>query len=164
MQRPNHSRRMSTQSGNNILETALVLTPVLAMLFGILDFSMAIFVRSTMQSAVREGVRYAVTYQVNGGCQDAAIQQVVKNYAAGLLSSTTNAAKIHTRYYRPNDLTTEVTGAGSNAPGNVVQVSVEGYQWPWIAPLLRPGGSISVTVFAADRMESLPGGAAPPCR
>ena len=155
---------MRSTRGNTFLETALVLTPVLALLFGIIDFSMAIFVRATLQSAVREGVRYAVTYQTSGGCQDASIKAVVQSNAMGLVSSSANGALIHTRYYAPTDLTTEVTGAGSNAPGNVVQVSVENYQWAWVAPLLRPGGSINVNVYAADRMEGLPGGTSPPCR
>lgn len=157
--------KSSRKSGNAMIETALVITPVLALLFGIIDFSMAIFVRSTLQAAVREGVRYAVTYQTIGGsCQDASIKAVVQNYAMGLASSTSNGNLIHTRYYAPTNLTTEVTGSGSNAPGNVVQVSVENYQWSWIAPLLRPGGTINVSVYAADRMEGLPGGTSPPCR
>ena len=162
---PISARRKRRQRGNQLVEVALVFLPLCAMLFGIFDFSVAIFMRATMQAAAREGVRYAVTYQViSGMCQDASIKQIVKNSAAGFLSDPAHDPKIKVRYYTPTDLTNEVLGAGSNAPGNVVEIGVEGYQWSWIAPLLRSSSPLSINVYAADRMESLGGGAAPPCR
>ena len=51
--------------------------------------SLALFLRATMQNAVREGVRYAVTYQTSGGlCQDDSIKTIVKNSAVGFLDDT----------------------------------------------------------------------------
>lgn len=147
------------------MEVALIFLPLCALLFGLFDFSVAIFMRATMQSAVREGVRYAVTYQTLAGmCQDASIKQIVKDSAGGFLSSSANDTKIKVRYYAPTDLSTELTGSNSNSPGNVVEIGVEGYSWSWIAPLWRSASPFVINVYAADRMEALPGSSNPPCR
>jgi Flp pilus assembly protein TadG len=55
--------RKIRQRGNAMLEGALALPPLLMLLFATIDFSVAILVKNTVQSAVREGVRYAVTGQ-----------------------------------------------------------------------------------------------------
>jgi Flp pilus assembly protein TadG len=147
------------------VEVALIFLPLCALLFGIFDIAVGVFMRATMQNAVREGARYAVTYQIIPGmCQDASIKEVVKNSAAGFLSSTANFNKIKVRYYSPTNLTTELTGAGSNAPGNVVEIGVEGYTWSWMAPLMRSATPLNINVYAADRMEGLAAGATAPCR
>lgn len=147
------------------MEAALIFLPLMAMMLALIDFSVALFLRATMQNAVREGVRYAVTYQTSGGlCQDASIKAVVKASSVGFLADASHDSKIKVRYYAPSNLTTEVTGAGSNAPGNVVEIGVEGFTWSWIAPLWRTASPFNVNVYAADRMEGLPGGSAAPCR
>jgi len=147
------------------VEVALIFLPLLAMLLGLFDFSVAIFMRATMQNAVREGVRYAVTYQtMSGMCQDASIKQMVKNSAAGFLTSSAHDDKIKIRYYKPTNLNVEVTGVNSNYPGNVIEVGVEGYSWSWIAPLWRSASPFIINVYAADRMEAMSGAASPPCR
>lgn len=149
------------QRGNAFVELAFVLVPLLAMIFGVIDFGVAIFIRSTFQHAVREGVRYAVTYQLMPGMQhDASIKQVVKNNAMGFLSDTSGDSKIFIRYYDPNTL----AFTAANAPGNIVEISVEGFNWGWMAPLLRSGTPLLIQARSSDRMEALPGGVAPPAR
>jgi hypothetical protein len=163
--RPDTGKRRKRQSGNQLVEVSLIFLPLLALLLALIDFSMALFLRATMQNAVREGVRYAVTYQTSGGlCQDASIKAVVKASAVGFLSDSSMDTKIKVRYYAPANLALEVTGAGSNAPGNVVEIGVEGFAWSWIAPLWRTASPFNINVYAADRMEGLAGGASPPCR
>lgn len=157
--------RKRRQGGNQLVEISLIFLPMFALLLALVDFSMALFLRATMQNAVREGVRYAVTHQtMSGMCQDASIKQVVKNSAVGFLTDASHDAKIKIRYYAPGNLTTELTGLSSNSPGNVVEVAVEGYTWSWIAPLWRTSSPFNINVYAADRMEGLGGVASPPCR
>ena len=116
--RPISARRKKVQRGNQLVEVALIFLPLCALLFGLFDFSVAIFMRATMQSAVREGVRYAVTYQtLPSMCQDASIKQIVKNSAAGFLSDPAHDSKIKVRYYAVTNLTAEVTGAASELSG-----------------------------------------------
>lgn len=154
-------RRRIGQRGTGFMETALVYTPFFALFCALFDFGMAIFLRNTFQHAVREGVRYAVTYQTSGGMgQDASIKSIVQQNAMGFLAGTTNSDKIKIRYYNP----TTLAETAANSPGNVVEVSVEGYQWGMITPFLAQLNPIPLTVVASDRMESLPGGVAPPAR
>jgi Flp pilus assembly protein TadG len=142
-----------------VVELALVLVPLLALVLAIFDFSFALFLKSTFQHAVREGVRYAVTGQTQSGMgQDASIKAVVQQNALGFLNGTTGAAKIYIRYYVPGTL----AETQSNTEGNIVEVSVEGYRWNWVAPLLRAGlPALTIQTRSSDRMEPSPGGIAP---
>jgi hypothetical protein len=149
------------RAGNAFVEASLVLVPLFALIFAIVDFGLAIFVRTTLQHATREGVRYAVTYQTFSGMgHDASIKRVVQNAALGLLNGQAGLDKIHIRYYDPITFQ-EVP---SNAPGNLVEVSVEDFRWGWIAPLLRSASPITFAARSSDRMEGLPGGQSPPPR
>ena len=149
------------QKGNTVLEAALVLVPLLALIFGIVDYGLAIFVRSTLQHAVREGTRYAVTYRtMSGMSHDTSIKAVVQRSAMGFLAGDEGKNRIFIRYYDPVTLA-EVP---NNLPGNLVEVSVENFSWGWLAPLLRSHDPLRMTARSSDRMESLPGGAAPPPR
>jgi hypothetical protein len=153
--------RRGRQAGNAFVEAAFVFIPLLALIFAIVDFGLAIFVRSTLQHATREGVRYAVTYQTLSGMgHDASIKAVVQSSSIGLLNGAAGAAKIHIRYYDP--ITFQEVLA--NAPGNVVEVSVEDFTWGWLAPLLRAATPITFATRSSDRMEGLPGGQQPPPR
>jgi hypothetical protein len=144
-----------------MIETAMIFIPTFAMMLGILDFSVAIFLRSTFQHACREGVRYAVTYQLVPGLgHDDSIRSVVKHHSMGFLSGETGDQKVKIRYYRPDNF----AETPDNLPGNIVEISVEGFQWGWILPLLRQSTPLQLTARATDRMEGLPGGSAPPPR
>ena len=53
-------KRRHSRWGNALIETALTIIPLLAMLCAIIDFSMALFIRNSVELACREGVRYAI--------------------------------------------------------------------------------------------------------
>lgn len=154
--------------GNQIMEMSLMLVPLFGLLFGIIDFAFAVFVRSTMEHAVREGARYAVTWSVKPGkCQEASIKQVVTEASLGMLSGT-NADKIKVRFYNPE--ADSITGAfteisaGGNSPGNIVEVSVENYLHQWMVPLYWGKDPLKIQVRSADRLEGLAAGISAPCR
>ena len=155
--------------GNALLEMAIVAVPLFGLLFSIVDFGLAIFIRTTLQHSVREGVRYAVTYGTSGGqCQDASITDKVQASAMGFLNGSDGRSKIKVRYYaidENNPGTFSEFGAGTgNAPGNVVEVAVEGYQYKWLAPIYWSSAPLNISVRSADRMEALGAGVSPPCR
>src|SRR5258708_5067690 len=113
-------RRLRSCRGSLMLEGALALLPMIAMLFGLLDIALAIYVRNTMEFAVRQGVRYAVTSQtVAGLAHDASIKSVVNKYSMGMLSkvSAGGTSQISITYYNPVTIAV-VAGAGSNVGGN----------------------------------------------
>lgn len=151
--------RRDGQAGNVMMESAMILLPLMALLFAFIDHGVAIFLQNTFQHAVREGVRYAVTYQVAPGMgHDASIKAVVSQNAMGFLNRCGTCIKI--RYYRPDTL----VETPDNLPGNLVEISVEGYQFTWMAPVWRWVGSLNVSARALDRMEGIPGGQSPPPR
>ena len=155
-------KNFKRQRGNSFVEAAFVLVPLLALIFAVVDFGLAIFIRGTLQHATREGVRYAITYQTLDAqtAHDPSIKAIVKRNALGFLNSEENANKIKIRYYDPDTLT-EVQ---ANKPGNLIEVSVEGYTWGWIALLMRQASPLQITTRASDRMEGLPTGTNPPPR
>jgi TadE-like protein len=162
-------RRRRSRRGNAILEMAIVAIPLFGLLFSIVDFGLAIFIRTTLQHSVREGVRYAVTYGTSGGkCQDASIKEKVQQSAMGFLNGSDGEAKIKIRYFaidENNPGTFSEFGAGTgNAPGNIVEVAVEGYEYKWVAPIYWSSAPLNINVRSADRMEGLGAGASSPCR
>ena len=146
--------------GSVLVESTLVLLPLLALLWGTFDLAFAIFVKNTMNFAVRQGVRYAVTSQTMPGLgQDDSIKSTVKNYSLGLadaLSADHNGMnRISITYYDPVTLAV-VTGPGSNAGGNIVVVKATGLSWAWMIPLLRSPAPLQFSVASADIMEASP--------
>src|ERR1035437_2596577 len=55
-------RRRQRSGGNALLETAFTIVPVFALICAFADFGLVLFRWSTMQNAIREGCRYAITF------------------------------------------------------------------------------------------------------
>jgi Flp pilus assembly protein TadG len=144
------------------VEFVLVILPLMGLLLLTVDVSWSLFARATLQHAVREGVRYAVTGQVSGSsCLGASVQQVVAQNSFGFIRGTQASSFVSVQYYDPNSLKaiTDNTGA---AGGNVVRVSVTGVTVKSFGPVFRSAVPISLNASALDVMESPPGGV-PPC-
>jgi len=170
-------QRRNNQRGNSIVEFALIMTPMFALLLSIVELSMPIFKKSTFTAAVREGCRYGITYQTtyNGtpyGTQSDAIKAVVQNNSMGFLAGATGLSLIHVKYYLSVSPFTEVTGTSTaNRDGNVLEVSVQGSAHNWIAPVAWfygattfqvTGSPLTLAAVSADRLETLPPGATRP--
>ena len=161
------------QNGNFLAEMAVVFVPLFALLFGFVDFGLAIFLRSTFQSAVAAGVRYGVTMQtVSGFGMNDSIRLVTQANALGFLGDTTyntpNRAQITVQYYNPNgSMLTPLPPGNANQPLNVLEVTTAGYNYNWVTLLsgtwaLRNGTPVSITAYSSDRLGALPTGAVPP--
>jgi len=144
-----------------MVEAAFVFLPFFAIVLGIIDFSVAIFVRNTLTNAVREGVRYGVTSRLAPSLgHDASIKARVQQYACGFLNGE-KAEHINIRYFDPRT-GSFVSGSGSNRGGNILEVSVTGYPWLWMAPVWRSNTALTFTAESSDLMEPQPLG--PPAR
>jgi len=151
------ANRTTRQRGSEPVEATLIAIPMLLMTFLMLDVSMVIFIRTTMQEAVREGARYAITGQnATGPCQDDSIKTTVKNHALGFLHGTAAAATVHVQFVNPS-----TGGQGTNAPGNIVNVKIEGYKYSTLAPFQRLNYPLYVFATASDLIEPYTGAA--PC-
>jgi hypothetical protein len=164
---PPRRRFRKARKGSLVLEGAFAILPMLALLFGILDIALAIFVRNTMEFAVRQGVRHAVTSQtMPGQGHDDSIKTVVEANAMGLLGALDAGGdgrdRISIDYYDPSSIL-PAAGAGSNIGGNIVVVSATGLSWAWMVPLLRDAAPLQFSVSSADIMEATPI-AGPPTR
>jgi Flp pilus assembly protein TadG len=70
--------------GESMVEFALVAPLFFLLVFGITDFGRLFFVQETLQFALREAGRFAVTGQNSGTNRVTAIKQVAEKTAAGL--------------------------------------------------------------------------------
>lgn len=149
------------EQGSELIEFSLVILPLFGFLFLIASVCWVIFAQATLQYAVTEGVRFAITGQTNGNAhQDAAVEAVIEQSSMGFLS---DASQIQIQYYNPVTLQ-PLSGVGSNSPGNLVQITVSNLQVNPLAPILGGTNSAtSVTVSAADVVEGTPG-STPPTR
>jgi Flp pilus assembly protein TadG len=164
------------EKGAELIEFTFSLLPYLVITFALLDIAWAVFVKSTFQQAVRSAVRYGVTItspQLTGGaCLTDTVKSTVQQNALGLLSGSGGLSKIKVNYLQPPPINstasaTDVsTQANANAPGNIMQVSVQGYSllplvpriFSWNqAPDVNP---MLLTVYAADLIEPSQN---PPC-
>jgi len=166
--KPSLSRRRRS-SGNVMVETVFTLLPTFALILAFVDFSLMLFRRSTLQNAVREACRYAVTFQTSGGLgQDASISAVVQTYAMNFVTTSDSPQHIFVNYYAPTNLNTPIAPPGGNVPGNVVEVSVQNISYAWLAPLsgsygmgvpfFRDSTPLSIAVYSSDILGGLPAG------
>ena len=176
--------RKVKQRGSEMIEFTLVLLPFLGFTFLILNIAWAVYTRSTLQYAVAQGVRYAVTSQTTGTMgQRASIQTAVQQNAFGRLGATAGAAtgvngwnNIYVDWYLVNadgSLTNEdgvVGGNGMTSSGQfpLVEVSVQNISSKTFMPTIKMPGlgtvlnPIVMSARAWDQMESPPLSGVPP--
>lgn len=139
------------ERGSQFVEAGFMLVPFLALVFLVLDAGWAVFVKVTLQTAVREGTRYAITGQAS-----ASIQAVVQQYALGLLNGTQANTLVINCWNPANAEPDPPDSTQCGVGGNIVEVSVQGYQISPLGPLLRSSDPVPVTVSAADIIEGSP--------
>lgn len=168
-------KRFHGQRGAEALGGAFVMMLLLPLMFLIVDIAWGVFVKVTLQHAVREGVRYAITSQtatdsqgVNMGHLGSIKSQTIAA-AGGILAGQEH--KVSVSFFTPDTLT-EDTSATRNRGGNVVMVNIENFEYRPLIPVytigewqkleIREDPPMLITVHAADRMESCPLGVCAP--
>src|SRR5512140_2917323 len=113
------SRRRGSR-GDTIMEFAFFVLPTFAIVCGFFDLGMLLFTWNTLQNAVREGARYAVTYQTDSsGRQSTSIKNKVAlwsmNFVSASATSSSGGPYIDVNFYSQpttaNPSGTLVTGA-----------------------------------------------------
>ncbi len=164
MSSTNLSRKLGiSETGSALIEFSIVLLPLLALLLVTVDLAWLIFAHATLQYAVREGVRFAVTGQILAGnsCLGSSVQQIVAQNSFGFVPTNKASTYVTVSYYSPTSLS-QITGAAGPAGGNVVQVSISGVMVHLLGPLWHGASPIPLGAVASDVMESPPNGV-PPC-
>lgn len=154
-----YSRGRRGRRGQAMIEFALCFLLFMAVVFGFSQIAMAVWMKSTLHFAVREGVRFAITGRTLGGAgHDASIKQVIRSRAGGVLSQAQADSLVTIQYYDPSGAAT-----AANSGGNTVVLSVNNYPVPILTgPALSwTGGAIYVSARAVGRQEPYPN---PPTR
>lgn len=117
------------QRGSETVEFAISATLLFLLLFGIIEFSVALFDKATLTNASREGARTGILFRPSPrdlAAEDAAIEQAIRDYADQYLISLGG----------PADITVDIQRTDPNMPpGSDVIVTVD-YPYQF---LLLPG-------------------------
>ncbi|KJY83009.1 pilus assembly protein TadE [Vibrio galatheae] len=151
---PNSSLRQ--QAGTAIIEFSLVAAVFFSIFFTIVDLSIYNYVKLTMQNAVREGARYAVTGRADldpdgKGDRNAAVKQMIETASNGYLDKVMNIDQD----LRVEDVDGNVVN-GFGASGEIIAIHLD-CEWPVSSPLIYPfieGGNYTFTVSTAMKNES----------
>jgi len=156
---------LCNEKGQAIVEFAMASLIFFSLLFAIIDLCIMFYVNLTMQHAVREGARYAITGQSNLGTdRRSALIARIRNSSNGLYDKNTNVPSDPViSVLTPNSVTfTNYSGMPvSGAPGkpdDIIVIRLT-YKWPLLTPILRPffaGGNYTFTVKATMKNESFP--------
>jgi Flp pilus assembly protein TadG len=154
--RPLRDERRRRQSGSTLVEFSLVVLPLFAILFLIMDVGWIIFAWASIQESAREGVRYAVTGSGQAEASlDSATKLVVKQYSFGFAQ----ASNISVDYYPSTGYSSSGPpasldgSAGATAVGNLVKVTVQGVNLKSFGPLFRTWGNVQLTASACDILQ-----------
>ena len=150
------STRRRRQRGSEVIEAALITTIMFALIFLLLDISLSLFVKVTLQEAVRDGVRFGVTEQLLTGDTylSDSIAKTVKQSSGGFISNA--GCQVTVTYYDPY-------GGATLTPttGSVINVAVQGYQYTPLGAIFKSGAPVSINVQASDIMEPCPSAGCP---
>lgn len=150
------SRRKSR--GTTTVEFAIAGSLFLLLMFSVMDFALLGFANLTMQNAVREGARYAITGQTNldpdnTADRKKAIVQKIKNHSMGFFDQVMTESDILVKDSNGNAL------VGFGDPGQYVVITLN-CSWPVLSPftqLLLTNNAYQFSVSAAMRNENFPG-------
>jgi hypothetical protein len=169
---PVSPRRKRRSGGNAFVELSLTLLPTFAIITGFFDVSFALFNWVTIQNAVREGCRFAITMQTTmpdgsacpaAGHLDSCTAQVVANNSMGMIPS--NSPLVYSTYFLETSPNTAIAAPGGPVPGNIVEVSIQGYPMQWMIPIsgtfynpFRSQSPATTNVYARDVLGGYPVG------
>lgn len=146
------------QQGITSVEFAITSAVFFLFLFMVMDFAIYGFVKLTMQHAVREGARYAVTGQVNldpddDGDRKRAVIQKIKNNSLGLFDKVMDESDIKVT----DSNGTLLSGFGDAKQSIVVTLNCK---WPILNPFAQAilsTNHYSFSVGTSMRNEYFPG-------
>src|SRR3990172_11341519 len=120
------------KKGQTMVEFALIGILLFGLVFAVIDFGYMFYVNLTMQHAVREGARYAITgsSSLDPGGVRASVIQKIKNSSVGLCDKYTCTFTFVTLNSNPND-------PNVGEPSELITIRVA-YSWPLLTPILKP--------------------------
>lgn len=143
--------RRHRERGSETIEGGLITLIMFALIFLLMDISLSLFIKSTLQEAARDGVRFGVTERLLTGnnYMNDSINSVVQVSAMGFISNP--GCQVTITYYDPYGGTT-TTPIG----GDILQVAITAYQYTPLGAIMKSSAPVSISVQASDVMEQCP--------
>ncbi|MBV8515495.1 MAG: pilus assembly protein [Acidobacteria bacterium] len=137
------STSRARQRGTTIVEQALILPVLLALMFGAIDMARALYAYHYVGYIAREATRWASVR--GGGINGATTQLQVQNFVSNVAGMGLDPAQITstTNWMAPPNGSPLCGGASPEKPGCIVQVTVN-YNYKFIFPFL-PGGTLRMS-------------------
>jgi Flp pilus assembly protein TadG len=146
--------------GQSMVEMAFILSLFILLLMGIIEFGSLFSNKLTLQNAVRQAGRYAITGQCvesNGSCSLSrynSILQVLETNSIGIINSGNVGSDV--------SITCTNGGGGcpngAGGPGDIITIQVT-YPYPFVTPLIAPmfpNHSYTIKVSSAFTNEPFP--------
>jgi Flp pilus assembly protein TadG len=138
------------ERGSTMLESAVMISVLLVMLFGVIGFGNALYTYHFVSNTAREATRWAsvrgnsCTGGLSGGCPaaDTDVTAYVQSLSTGIGLDPTKVTTTTTWVAPPNNLS--ICNAQPNSPGCVVKVQVQ-YSFQFLFPLLPSGFTMQST-------------------
>jgi len=141
------------ERGTTLLESAVMISVLLLMMFGVVGFGTALYTYHFVSNTAREATRWASVRgsscpqnlpALSGGCPaaDADVNTYVQNLSTGIGLDPTRVTTTTTWVAPPNNLA--ACASQHNSPGCVVKVQVQ-YSFQFLFPLLPSGFTMQST-------------------
>jgi Flp pilus assembly protein TadG len=152
---------ISNKKGQTTAEFAIVAIVLLGLVFAVIDFGYMLYVNLTMQHAVREGARYAITGRsdLSPAGVRASVVQKIKDSSIGLCGrQACSITFFRLQSGSPVELPTDPNDSRSlvvGGPRELIVIRVA-YSWPLLTPIVKPffpDGKYSFTVGATMKNE-----------
>ncbi len=144
------------------MEATMTFVLFFGFIFLIMDLSMAVFIRGSLQTAVQAGVRAGITEQLNGSTYltDAIVTAVQQN-SKGFLSRHVAQCTVSVQYYdadaNPPGYVTSLT-SGDNT---ILIVSVSNFAYRPMGPILQGPKPMNLSAVATGVMQPCQNGVCP---
>lgn len=153
-------KKFGGDSGQALAETAISLSILLVLAMATIDFGYLFFTKLTLQNAVRQADRYAVTGQCISGSDGTCTQTRYNSIIATLQDNSLGLLNAGNTGDVSVTCTNDGGGCPNNAggPGDLITISVS-YPYSFLSPLLAaffPGHAFTVGVSATSLNEPFP--------
>jgi Flp pilus assembly protein TadG len=143
-------RRLKSNRGTQLLETALVLPLLLLITFSIIEFGAMFYAYLALENGVSQATRYGVTGAVSGSLSR---QDSIKAAMRDATPTLTINDSAFTFDYLPQGGSAWLSGPGG--PGDIEKVTIN-YTWDFMTPLIRPfftNGQLQLQVSSSMKNE-----------
>lgn len=152
-------QRLRRQRGSAVVEMAIIAPIAFLLLIGVIEYSILFYTTLTMQYAVREGARYAVTGRTDKDPAASnqqrylAVVQQIRNSSMGMYDTVNPVISVNgTSYASTNAYNANMFGN----PGDIVVLRLD-CTWKLATPLLAvffPNGEYKFAVAATMQNEA----------